>query len=100
MLFNSIAQTQYEQVRMQNKNYIQDCLNRGMRLLDENFSNQQLDSWLYYTEQVLNTAFRNTTSNVYLNFLQLKLELHYQNIPLVYKLNAYLKYLIEVIKFI
>lgn len=83
-----------------NKKYIQNSIELGLNLMrDQDLSEERLGIWLSYTEEILKLCFQNTSSNVYIRFLEIKLIVQLNSsLQPFQKLGAYLQFLIEVMK--
>ncbi len=96
-MFNSRFNNRHSQNN--NYKYIMEVINKGMSLNTSNLSDDRLKLWLDYARKVLEICSPQNTT-VQLDFLRLINDVQFSSLYPYQKLNAYLKYLIEIAKYI
>lgn len=82
-----------------NYTYVKEVIDKGMNINKADLSNDTLQIWLEYARKVLEICSPQNT-NIQLDFLKLINEVQFSSLYPYQKLNIYLKYLIEIARYI
>lgn len=89
----------YQNQLKKNRKLVIKAIQLGVELMrkQNDLTNEFLFEWVNYTEEVLKVCVGNSQSNIYIHFLELKIELELLNVEPVVKISNYIEYLFNVV---
>lgn len=82
-----------------NRKLILKAMDNCVELMEkENLNDDMVASWVEYVGEILKLCVKNTQSNIYIVFLELKVTIESNNVKSFDKLRAYMDFLFEILE--